>query len=90
MRPPTSRPSPVAKAIGGRGHRVVHGQEAGEVEVGLVQLRRQEVKQAMVLLGPDQLDRPEGFSQSVLGYPGYMLLTQTQCTFCYVPVYLNA
>ena len=89
MHPPTSRPSPVAKATGGQGHRVVHGREAGEVEAGLVQLMGQEVKQAVVLLGPDQLDHPEGFSQSVLGYPGYMLPTQTQCTFSYISVYLN-
>jgi hypothetical protein len=67
MRPPTSRPSLAAKGGGGQGHRTVHGQEAGEVEAGLVQIRARGQGRPWFLQGLGWLGCPEGLSHGVLG-----------------------
>jgi hypothetical protein len=51
MHPPTS-PSLVAKARGGRGHRVVHDREKGKVKASLVWLGGREVEASHGLAGP--------------------------------------
>ena len=72
MHSPTSRPSRVVRARGGRGGRAMYGQESRMVEAGLVRLGEEWLRQAVVcwtMVGWAALSDSLGH---VLVYPSYV------------------